>query len=73
MSHGMGAPTIPFLLALTVAALVACGRDIKPAAPKACAKLYEQCTMPSGVLGVCGVVDCAPGQAEPCLVCRSQH
>lgn len=52
--------------------LIACG-DIKPAAPKTCAKAYEQCTMPSGVLGVCDPVDCAAGQAAPCLVCRSQH
>jgi hypothetical protein len=29
--------------------------------------------MPSGVLGVCNAVDCAEGQAAPCLVCRSQH
>jgi hypothetical protein len=49
-----------------------CG-DIKPAAPKACTKAYEQCTMPSGVLGVCDTVDCAAGQSGPCLVCRSQH
>jgi hypothetical protein len=61
------------LQALTgVFMLIACG-DIKPAAPKACTKAYEQCTMPSGVLGVCDTVDCAPGQSEPCLVCRSQH
>ncbi len=52
--------------------LMACG-DIKPAAPKACTKAYEQCTMPSGVLGVCDTVECAAGQSEPCLVCRSQH
>jgi hypothetical protein len=52
--------------------LIACG-DIKPAAPKACTKAYEQCTMPSGVLGVCDTIDCAAGQSGPCLVCRSQH
>ena len=56
-----------------VVLLAACG-DIKHGpVPKACTKAYDQCTMPSGVLGVCNVVDCAPGQAEPCLVCRSQH
>jgi hypothetical protein len=52
--------------------LIACG-DIKPAAPKTCTKAYEQCTMPSGVLGVCDTIECAAGQSEPCLVCRSQH
>lgn len=61
------------LLFLAVATLAACGRDIKPPAPKACLEAHDQCTMPSGVLGVCNLVDCAPGQAEPCLVCRSQH
>ena len=54
-------------------ALAACG-DIKQAGPaKTCAKAYEQCVLPSGVLGVCNTVDCAPGQPEPCLICRSQH
>jgi hypothetical protein len=61
-----------FVFAIAISSATACG-DIKPAAPKLCTKADEQCTMPSGVLGVCNVVDCAPGQAEPCLVCRSQH
>lgn len=49
-----------------------CG-DIKPAAPKKCAKAYEQCAMPSGVLGVCDPVECKAGEAGTCFVCRSQH
>jgi hypothetical protein len=57
---------------IEVSMLAAC-RDIGPAAPKICSKAYAQCTMPSGVLGVCNVVDCKPGEAEPCLGCRSQH
>jgi hypothetical protein len=66
-------PRAPLLSLLVVLfTLAACG-DIKPAAPKVCAKANEQCTMPSGVLGVCNLVDCAPSQTEPCLVCRSQH
>jgi hypothetical protein len=61
------------LLIGCVVLLAACG-DIKQGpVPKACSKAYDQCTMPSGVLGVCNIVDCAAGQAEPCLVCRSQH
>jgi hypothetical protein len=60
------------LLFINALMLVACG-DIKPAAPKVCTKAYEQCTMPSGVLGVCDTTDCAAGQSAPCLVCRSQH
>jgi hypothetical protein len=65
----MHASVISLLLTVTLAA---CG-ELKPAPPKACEKLHEQCTLPSGVLGVCNQVDCAAGQAEPCLVCRSQH
>jgi hypothetical protein len=64
---------------ITVVALLclafsfACG-DVKKGGPaKACAKEYEQCTMPNGVLGVCNAVDCAEGHVAPCLVCRSQH
>lgn len=41
--------------------------------PKVCATAYEQCVLPTGVLGVCDSVECAEGQAPPCLVCRSQH
>jgi hypothetical protein len=63
----------PVLLVLALGMLAACG-DIKGgAAPTACVKADARCTLPSGVLGVCNVVDCAQGQAEPCLICRSQH
>jgi hypothetical protein len=55
-----------------VVMLAACG-DIKPAASKTCTKADEQCMLPSGVLGVCNVVDCTQGQPEPCLICKSQH
>ena len=66
-------PRATMILALHVALLAACG-DVKPgAARKVCTKAYEQCTMPSGVLGVCNTVDCPPGEPEPCFVCRSQH
>jgi hypothetical protein len=44
-----------------------------PAHPKGCTKAYEQCELGAGLLGVCDVVDCPPGAAEPCLRCRSQH
>jgi hypothetical protein len=52
--------------------LVACG-DVKQAPAKACTKEYDQCVLPTGVLGVCNTVDCAEGQPAPCLICRSQH
>jgi hypothetical protein len=61
------------VLCCGVMLLAACG-DVKKAGPaKSCIKEYEQCTLASGVLGVCTPVDCAEGQAPPCLVCRSQH
>jgi hypothetical protein len=43
----------------------------KPPAP--CTRAYDKCTQANGVLGVCDTVECAEGQPEPCLVCRSQH
>jgi hypothetical protein len=63
------------LQVLAMLALCACpdpsGGTAKPA--RECAKAYEKCTLPSGVLGVCDPVDCTVGQSEPCLICRSQH
>jgi hypothetical protein len=40
---------------------------------KGCSKAYEKCELAPGLLGICDVVDCAPGAPEPCLQCRSQH
>ena len=60
-------------VALLILGLVSACGDIKPAAPRQCTKAYEQCTMPSGVLGVCDPVDCPAGKAAPCFTCRSQH
>lgn len=55
-------------------ALAAACADVKSSGPaKTCTKEYEQCLLKAGVLGVCTPVDCAEGQAGPCLVCRSQH
>jgi len=59
-------------LLLCLATLCACP-ELKSSAPKGCTKAYEQCTLATGVLGVCDTVACAEGQPEPCLVCRSQH
>jgi hypothetical protein len=67
--------TMPFAAACCAAVvfLSACG-DVKRGGPtKACTKAYEQCVLPTGVLGVCNPVDCTEGQPAPCLVCRSQH
>jgi hypothetical protein len=64
---------------LASAALMGCpeargSRNSQGKAPaKGCTKAYEQCELGTGVLGVCDVVDCAPGAPEPCLRCRSQH
>jgi hypothetical protein len=67
------ARTLPLLMIGCVALLAACSDVKQGPVPKACTRAHDQCTMPSGVLGVCNVVDCAAGQPEPCLVCRSQH
>jgi hypothetical protein len=38
-----------------------------------CQRLYEQCRLPSGPLGVCNETPCTSGETAPCLVCVSQH
>lgn len=46
----------------------------KPAAKgDPCRKVYEQCRLPDGPLGVCHETPCSNGQPAPCLVCVSQH
>jgi len=85
-SEGYHTPMLPsrhcVQLLLTLAtslALAACPEgNARPhgkneAKPRACTKAYEKCELGNGVLGVCDVVDCAPGIPEPCLHCRSQH
>jgi hypothetical protein len=63
---------IAISLLMMTAALVGCP-ELKSTAPRGCTKAYDQCTLDSGVLGVCDVATCAQGGTEPCLVCRSQH
>jgi hypothetical protein len=41
--------------------------------PKICTRLAEQCTLPSGALGVCSDTPCPAGREWPCLACTSQH
>jgi hypothetical protein len=48
--------------------------EVRDGAPAGrCVKAYEQCTLRTGVLGVCDTVTCPQDQTPPCLVCRSQH
>jgi hypothetical protein len=61
----------PVLLSIAAAVLLGCGDIKRP--PKVCTKAYEQCVLPSGVLGVCNIEECPPGRPTPCLSCRSQH
>lgn len=61
------------MLLLGLALLGGCP-DVREGAPRAqCVKAYDQCTLSTGVLGVCDAVACAADQTPPCLVCRSQH
>lgn len=65
--------SVLLLVSLLASFLPGCP-DVKSGGPgKLCSKAYEQCLLPSGVLGVCDNVECAAGQAAPCLACRSQH
>lgn len=53
--------------------LVGCP-ELKEASPSAvCTKAYDKCKLPAGPLGVCDRRPCKSGEAEPCLVCTSQH
>jgi hypothetical protein len=63
----------PFGLILFALTLSACPDTSGSGPAKVCIEAEEKCLMPSGVLGVCNVVDCRADQVEPCLVCRSQH
>jgi hypothetical protein len=60
--------------------LIACdtGRSKKPkesvpGLDSECKKLFEQCTLPDGPIGVCNDVPCQHGEPGPCLRCFSQH
>lgn len=70
--HEPESRTLPRVL-IGVLLLAGCP-DVRRGAPQAqCVKAYDQCTLTSGVLGVCDVVACAADQTPPCLACRSQH
>ncbi len=62
---------------ITVELLSACpegqGARERQDSPGVCTKAYEKCELGKGLLGICDVIDCAPGVDEPCLQCRSQH
>ena len=58
---------------MTSAGLVSCkGCEAKPI-PKTCTKLFDQCQLPKGPIGICHVTTCKPGQKKPCYACVSQH
>lgn len=54
-------------------ALIACPEAASGKPADQCVKAYDKCTLPSGVLGICDMVDCADDAGASCLVCRSQH
>jgi hypothetical protein len=67
------APSLRAALLLSAWSLAGCpgAREREP--EQACRRAYDKCMLPTGVLGICDTVACAPGAMEPCLVCRSQH
>ena len=74
--NAMRRKAVPRRFPMTLLVLVMlCGcPEVRQGAPGArCVKAYDQCTLSTGVLGVCDTVSCAADQAPPCLVCRSQH
>lgn len=66
-------PMVRFTFVAVLMLTAGCPSGSSRPPSKACEKAYEQCVLPSGVLGVCDIATCQPGQPEPCLVCRSQH
>jgi hypothetical protein len=64
---------IASIMLLGSVSIAACPNVSERAPAQTCAKADDKCVLPSGVLGVCNIVDCAAGQLEPCLICRSQH
>ena len=62
--------TLAFALA---SALSACPEGASEKVGERCRKAYDKCMLPTGVLGICDLVECENGQTPPCLVCRTQH
>lgn len=71
--HFVSPSTCNALALILTAAISGCPDVHAPSAQQPCARAYDKCTLPSGVLGVCDVVDCNDGKQPPCFVCRSQH
>lgn len=62
------------VFALSGLCLVGCPSGSTSSAPTAeCRRLYDQCRLPDGPLGVCHETECRPGETSPCLTCVSQH
>lgn len=54
------------------AALSGCPEQ-SPGPAEACTKLYEQCKLPDGAIGVCSETPCQDAAESGCLRCQSQH
>lgn len=48
------------------------GCETKPV-PKTCTKVFAQCQLPKGPIGICQHTTCKAGQKKPCFACVSQH
>jgi len=78
VARAMDSRTLRRRAAACVAALALAGSSGCPAKRDtrslgACKKLYEQCSLRGGALGVCNSAACPEGQAPPCFQCVSQH
>lgn len=54
------------------AALSGCPEQ-SPGPAKVCTKLYEQCKLPGGTIGVCSEAPCQDPAEGGCLRCQDQH
>lgn len=54
------------------AALIGCPEASQGPA-KSCTKLFEQCSLSDGSIGVCSEAPCPDPAESACLRCQSQH
>lgn len=54
------------------AALAGCPEQSQSPA-ETCTKLYEQCKLPNGAIGVCSEAPCPDPAESDCLRCQGQH
>lgn len=58
---------------LGLSALLSGCPEASPGPSKSCLKLFEQCALSDGSIGVCSEAPCDDRAQSGCLRCQSQH